>query len=36
MPQELHPAKLPYPRDPVANGFLCHLLDCLLNKFFVL
>lgn len=36
MPQELHPEKFPYLRDLVANGFLCYLLDCLLNKYFVL
>lgn len=30
------PEKFPYPRDLVANGFLCYLLDCLLAKYFVL
>lgn len=36
MPQELHLEKFPYPRDLVAKGFLHYLLDCLLNKYFVL
>lgn len=36
MPQELHPENFPYPRGLVADGFLCSLLDCLLNEYFVL